>query len=102
MTACLDETHPRQGFRRAYHGARSECWTVNHKKIQRLWRDEGLRGPLRRRNAWKPPPRRRQRAPNRVWAVDFRFDASDDARPVQIVSIVDETHPRMLGPAGGT
>lgn len=77
-------------------------WTVNHKKIQRLWRDEGLRGPLRRRNAWIPPPRRRQRAPNRVWAVDFRFDASDDARPVQIVSIVDETHPRMLGPAGGT
>ncbi len=42
------------------------------------------------------------KAPNRVWAVDFRFDASDDARPVKIVSIVDETHPRMLGPAGGT
>jgi putative transposase len=33
--------HPRWGHRRAYHGARSEGWTVNHKKIQRLWREEG-------------------------------------------------------------
>ncbi len=35
--------HPRYGYRRAYHDARAEGWVVNHKKIQRLWRDEGLR-----------------------------------------------------------
>jgi hypothetical protein len=34
-------SHPRQGFRRAYHDARGECWTANHKKIQRLWREQG-------------------------------------------------------------
>ena len=41
--------HPRRGFRPAYHDARGEGWTVNHKKIQRLWREEGLRVPQRRR-----------------------------------------------------
>src|SRR3954452_4210453 len=41
--------HPRRGFRPAYHDARAEGWMVNHKKIQRLWREEGLRVPQRRR-----------------------------------------------------
>jgi transposase InsO family protein len=31
--------HPRRGFRPAYHDARGEGWFVNHKKIQRLWRN---------------------------------------------------------------
>lgn len=43
------EKHPRWGYRRAYHDARGEGWQVNHKKIQRLWREEGLRVPQRRR-----------------------------------------------------
>ncbi|WP_139811605.1 IS3 family transposase, partial [Mycobacterium avium] len=41
--------HPRRGFRPAYHDARAEGGIVNHKKIQRLWREEGLRVPQRRR-----------------------------------------------------
>jgi putative transposase len=41
--------HPRREFRPAYNDARAEGWNVNHKKIQRLWRDEGLRVPQRRR-----------------------------------------------------
>ena len=41
--------HPRRGFRPAYHDDRGEGWPVNHKKIQRLWREEGLRVPQRRR-----------------------------------------------------
>ena len=44
------KTHPAAaGFRPAYHDARGEGWNVNHKKIQRLWREEGLRVPQRRR-----------------------------------------------------
>src|SRR5512143_509961 len=41
--------HPRWGHRRAYHDARGEGWAVNHKKLQRLWREDGLRVPQRRR-----------------------------------------------------
>jgi transposase InsO family protein len=44
------EDHPRRGFRPAYHDARAEGWIVNHKKIHRLWREEGLRVPQRRRD----------------------------------------------------
>jgi putative transposase len=36
---------PRREFRPAYHDARAEGWNVNHKKIQRLWRDDGVRVP---------------------------------------------------------
>jgi hypothetical protein len=47
-------------LRSAYHDARGEGWSVNHKKIQRLWREEGVRGTATTttQNAWVPqqPP----------------------------------------------
>lgn len=67
--------HPRRGFRPAYHDARGEGWAVNHKKIQRLWREEGLRVPQRRRRkrhgTSTAPLAVVADAPDRVWAVDF-------------------------------
>jgi len=36
-------------------------------------------------------------APNRVWAVDFKFDVTTDGRPIKIVSIVDEHTWECLG-----
>jgi putative transposase len=93
--------HPRRGFRPAYHDARAEGWNVNHKKVQRLWRDEGLRVPQRRRRkrlgASTTPNPPTADAPNVVWAVDFQFDATTDGRPVKIVSIVDEHTRECLG-----
>ena len=85
----------------AYHDARGEGWAVNHKKLQRLWREEGLRVPQRRRRkrpgtstiaACRPRTRR-----TLVWAVDFQFDSTTDGRPVKIVSIVDEHTRECLG-----
>jgi transposase-like protein len=93
--------HPRRGFRPAYHDARAEGWTVNHKKIQRLWREEGLRVPQRRRRkrvgTSTAPEMPTADAPNRVWAVDFQFDATADGRPIKIVSIIDEHTRECLG-----
>jgi len=93
--------HPRRGFRPIYHDARAEGWTVNHKKIQRLWREEGLRVPQRRRRkrhgASTAPLTVIADAPNRVWAVDFQFDVTTDGRPIKIVSIVDEHTRECLG-----
>jgi putative transposase len=92
--------HPRWGYRRAYHDARAEGWAVNHKKIQRLWRQEGLRVPQRRRrkrvgssSADAPAAQ----APNTVWAVDFQFDADEQGRVIKICSIVDEHTRECLG-----
>ena len=93
--------HPRRGFRRAYHGAHADGWHVNHKRLQRLWREEGLRVPQRRRRkragASTAAGIAVADAPNRVWAVDFQFDATTDGRPVKIVSIVDEHTRECLG-----
>jgi putative transposase len=92
--------HPRRGFRPAYHDARGEGWAVNHKKIQRLWREGGLRVPQRRRKrlgtSTTPNPLIAD-APNKVWAADFQFDATSDGRPVKIVCIVDEHASECLG-----
>ncbi len=73
---------------------------MNHKKIQRLWRAEGLRVPVRRRRkrlGASTVTEVTADAPNRVWAIDFQFDATDDGRPVKIVSIVDEHTRECLG-----
>jgi putative transposase len=40
---------PRWGWRRAAVIARSEGWRVNNKRIQRLWRSEGLKVSYRKR-----------------------------------------------------
>ena len=74
---------------------------MNHKKIQRLWRQEGLRVPQRRRrkrlgSSTTPNPPKAI-APNQVWAVDFQFDATTDGKPVKIVSVVDEHTRECLG-----
>ena len=94
------KNHPRYGYRRAYHDARAEGWVVNHKKIQRLWRDEGLRVPQRRRrkrlgSSTVDAPT--ADAPNVVWAVDFQFDADEQGRPIKICSIVDEHTRECIG-----
>jgi putative transposase len=77
--------HPRRGYRPAYHDARREGWIVNHKKIQRRSREEGLRVPQRRRRkrhgASTVPHTVIADAPNRVWAVDFQFDVATDGGP---------------------
>ncbi len=91
--------HPRRGFRNAYADARGEGWAVNHKKIQRLWREEGLRVPQRRRRKRVGTSTAADRpcadAPNRVWAVDFQFDATTDGRPIKTRLDRRRAHPRM-------
>jgi putative transposase len=93
--------HPRWGFRRAYHSDRAEGWIVNHKRVQRLWREEGLRVPQRRRRKRLGTSTTIDTpvadAPDRVWALDFQFDATTDGRPIKIVSIIDEHTRECLG-----
>jgi putative transposase len=93
--------HPRWGFRRAYHSARGEGWIVNHKRVQRLWREEGLRVPQRRRRKRLGTSTTIDTpvadAPDRVWAVDFQFDATTDGWPIKIVSIIDEHTRECVG-----
>jgi putative transposase len=67
---------------------------VNHKRIRRLWREEGLRRPAgprkRRRVAAGVTERLRAERPNQVWAIDFQFDETSDGRRLKLANIVDE------------
>jgi putative transposase len=86
---------PRWGWRRAAKQARREGWTVNDKRIQRLWREEGLKVPYRKR---KKPHRGIGVAvgamcpivPNGLWALDFQFDTTVDRRTIKLLNVVDE------------
>jgi putative transposase len=86
--------HPRWGWKTAYAIVRREGWTVNRKRVQRLWREEGLRRPqfCRKRRRLGPTLKGRLRAsrPNQVWAIDFQFDETADRRRLKLANIVDE------------
>ncbi|GFZ99112.1 hypothetical protein GCM10011359_30180 [Nesterenkonia alkaliphila] len=73
---------------------------VNHKKIQRLWREEGLRVPVRRRRKRRgvsTVDAPAATAANMGWAVGFQFDADEQGRAIKIASIVDEHTRECLG-----
>ena len=72
-----------------------QSWSgANHKRIRRLWREEGLRRPVRsrkrRRVTSEQAERLRAARPNQVWAIDFQFDETSDGRRLKLVNIVEE------------
>ena len=87
-------THPRRGFRNAYADARGEGWAVNHKKIQRLWREEGLRVPQRRRRkrlgTTTAPTGRRLTPRTGCGRWTSSSTPPPTADPIKLVSIIDE------------
>jgi len=92
----LSRAHPRWGYRKAWASLREAGWEANRKKIQRLWREEGLRVPSRRRKRQRlgssttDGVRLRAERPDHVWALDFQFDTTVDGRVLKLLHVVDE------------
>ena len=92
----LSRRHPRWGYRKAWASLREQGWEANRKKIQRLWREEGLRVPRRKRKRQRlgtstvAGARLRAERPNHVWALDFQFDTTVDGRVLKLLHVVDE------------
>ncbi len=88
--------HPRWGYRRAHAVLVRDGRHVNRKKVQRLWREEGLRVPQRRRKRQRigvsttPADRLVALRPDHVWALDFQFDVTSDGRVLKLLHVVDE------------
>ena len=83
---------PRFGYRRLYVLLRREGVVVNHKRVERLYRAEGLAVRGRRRKARVRIPRGRPPAPhgaNEQWALDFLEDAFASGRKMRLLSIID-------------
>lgn len=83
----------RYGYRRLHVLLRREGWSVNHKRVYRLYREAGLsirsRTPRRRRACRYRRGRPGAEAPNQVWAMDFMSDALFNGRAFRILTIVD-------------
>jgi putative transposase len=92
----FSRARPRWGYRQAHQHLLDEGWSINRKRIQRLWREEGLRVPRKRRKRLRrgestvPGDRLRAQRPDHVWAFDFQFDVTDDGRAVKLLYVVDE------------
>jgi putative transposase len=86
---------PRWGWRRAAKEARRAGWQVNDKRVRRLWRDEGLKVPYKRRKKRLTGIGTHVGAmclirPNALWALDFQFDVTVDGRTIKLLNVIDE------------
>jgi len=86
----------RYGYRRITALLRQAGWAVNRKRVERIWRQEGLKVPQRqpkRGRLWLNDGsciRLRPERPNHVWAYDFVEDRTRDGRRFRRLCVVDE------------
>lgn len=83
----------RFGHRRIYIVLRREAIVVNHKRVRRLYREEGLNLRLRRPRRHVSAAQRVERptvnGPNEVWSMDFVSDALFDGRRLRALTLLD-------------
>ncbi len=88
----LAELRPRFGYRRLHILLRREGWLVGVKRVDRLYRLEGLNLRVRKRRKLAPRVRvtpAPANAPNECWSIDFVSDEVDDGRRFRALTIVD-------------
>jgi putative transposase len=86
----------RYGYRQIANLLRIEGWQVNHKRVERIWRQEGLKVPRwqpKRGRVWlndgscirlRPLPK------NHVWSYDFVSPRTHDGRVLKLLTVLDE------------
>jgi transposase InsO family protein len=92
----LAERYGRYGYRMITGLLRQDGWRVNHKRVERLWRREGLKVPKRqpkRGRLWLNDGscvRLRPEHKDHVWSYDFMATRTADGRAVRLLNIIDE------------
>lgn len=92
----LAEQYGRYGYRRVTELLRRRGWKVNPKRIERLWRREGLKVPQKqpkRRRLWFNDGscvRLRPAYRDHVWSYDFVHDRTHDGRAFRMLNLIDE------------
>jgi putative transposase len=96
----LARRHPRRGYRFVHALLEREGWSVNLKRVHRLWKELGLRRPVRRRKPNKLGPKRGSSAnscvnqparfKNDVWTYDFVADRTVCGGTLKWLTLVDE------------
>jgi transposase InsO family protein len=86
----------RYGYRRVTGMLVNEGFRVNHKRVERIWRREGLKVPKRqpkRGRLWLNDGsciRLRPEHRNHVWSYDFMAARTSNGRPLRLLNIIDE------------
>ena len=96
----LARRHPRFGYRMIHALLVRRGWTINIKRVRRLWIELGLKRPVRLRKARKLGPKPGTSAnscvnqpatfKNDVWTCDFIHDRTANGRPLKWLTLVDE------------
>ena len=92
----LASDYGRYGYRRITALLRRKGWRVNHKRVERLWRREGLKVPQRqrkRRRLWFNDGsciRLRPKHRDHVWSYDFVQARTHDGRSFRMLTVIDE------------
>ena len=92
----LATQYGRYGYRRITAMLRNEGWEVNHKRVERIWRQEGLKVPQKqpkRKRLWLTDGsciRLRPEHQDHVWSYDMAMIRTSDGRPLRILAIIDE------------
>ncbi len=97
MTATVRDyaqRYPQHGYRHVTALMQRDGHAVNHKRIERLWRQEGLQLPRRkivkRRYGEKGEVKRRAAYPNQVWSYDFTEDRTERGHKLRVLTVLDE------------
>lgn len=86
------EAEPTEGYRPTWAHLRRDGDVVNHKRVQRLWKEEGLTQPRKRKrvrsgNGFVPLQATHA---NHVWTYDFMHDRTEGGQLLRILTVEDE------------
>jgi len=91
--ACM---YGRYGYRRIAAMLRLEGWRVNHKRVERIWKQEGLKVPKKQRKRGRlmlgdgSCVRLRAEHKDHVWTYDFVLGRTHEGRSFRMLNVVDE------------
>jgi putative transposase len=86
----------RYGYRRITALLRAEGWVVNHKRVERIWREEGLKVPSKQPKRGRlylndgSCIRLRPCFKNHVWSYDFVYDRLYKGKKIRMLTVIDE------------
>lgn len=92
----LATRYGRYGYRRIDALLKYAGWRINHKRVERIWRQEGLKVPKKqpkRARLWLTDGscvRLRPQYENHVWSYDFVAARTRDGRALRMLTVIDE------------